>query len=309
MSKTTHTNLLVSVFIQSYNYEKYITEAIESVLNQSYKNFELIIIDDASDDQSPAIIENFGQKYPAKIKFINRTENWGLVRTYNEVIDYINGDLFVIMSSDDVLPPRALEQRVQYFLDHPDVDILGTDFEVMDHRGKVFEGDNKLAITPQFKRYFRIDFQDLYTPLLRGNFLQEGALTIRLQRVKKEEILDDEKCPNLSDWEGWLRLAKHYRWGYLAKSTFVYRWHGENLSAPGNPINTDELLIPQKIYILSKQLLEDQTPGRRWSICLSLFFYLVRLNLNTYLMRPVIRLYERFFQGKLSGVAPGSDTS
>ena len=248
MPESAHTNPLVSVFIQSYNYEKYVAEAIESVLKQSYKNFELIIIDDASQDQSPAIIEGFGKKYPDKIKFVNRTENWGLVRTYNEAVDCVNGDIFVAISSDDALPPGALEQRVQYFVAHPEVDILVTDFDVMDHRGQIVRGDDKLAIVPHFKRYYRVDFRDVYTPLLRGNFLQDGAMSVCLKRIRKEELRYDERCPNLSDYDLWLRLSKSYRWGYLAKPTFIYRWHGENLSAPGNPINTAALLAPQQIY-------------------------------------------------------------
>jgi len=297
----------VSVLIQSYNYEKYIAEAIESVLKQSYQNFELTIIDDASQDQSPAIIEALGRKHSDRIKFVNRTENWGLVRTYNEAIDYVNGDIFVAISSDDLLLPRALEQRVQYFVDHPDVDILGTDFEVMDHRGQIFRGHDKLAIVPQFKRYYRVDFRDLYTPLLRGNFLQDGTMSICLKRIRKEEIFYDEKCPNLSDYDLWLRLSKNYRWGYLAEPTLIYRWHGENLSAPGNPMNTAELLAPQKIYILSKQLVENQTPSRRRSILLSMVCCCVRLGLNEYLLRPVIRLYQRLFRRQHAAAGPPRD--
>lgn len=292
---------LVSVFIQSYNYERYIAEAIESVLSQSFQNFELIIVDDASQDQSPAIIEAFGKRYPGKIKFVNRTENWGLVRTYNEAIDYVNGDIFVAMSSDDILPSGALEQRVQYFTAHPEVDILGTEFEVMDHRGQIFRGDDKLAIVPQFKRYFRTDFRDVYTSLLRGNFLQDGAITIRMKRIRKEQVFYDEKCPNLSDYDLWLRLSKNYRWGYLAEPTFIYRWHGDNLSAPARALNTLELLAPEKIYVLSKQLIENQTPNRRRFIRLSIFVCCVRLSFKEDLLCPVVRLYKRLFQRKRAG--------
>lgn len=281
---------LVSVFLQSYNYESYIARAIESVLNQTYQNFELIIIDDGSQDQSPAIIEEFGQKYPNKIKFINRKENWGIVKTYNQGVSYVNGDIFVTMSSDDLLPPRALEQRVKYFIDHPDVDILATDFDVINHEGKIFRGNEKLAIVPQFRRYFKVNFQDPYTPLLRANFLQEGALTICLKRIPKEEIFYDEACPNLSDYDLWLRLLGAYKVEYLAESTFIYRWHGKNLSAPGNSINTAKLLQPQKIYALSKQLLKAQTPRRRRLIQLSLLGCYVRLAFNEDLLRPVRHL-------------------
>lgn len=282
----------VSVFIQSYNYGRYISDAIESVLVQTYQNFELIVIDDASQDQSPAIIEEFGHKYPDKIKFVNRTVNWGLVRTYNEGVSYINGDIFVAMSSDDLLPPQALEKRVQYFVDHPKVDILATDFNVMDHEGKISSGDQKLTIVPQFKRYFQINFKDVYTPLLRANFLQEGAMTISLRRIPKEEIFYDEACPNLSDYDLWLRLLSGYRLEYLAESTFIYRWHGENLSAPRNRINTAKLLEPQKIYVLSKQLLKSQTPKRRRIIQLSVLGCLIRL----VIFEELVQLLRRLFQ-------------
>ena len=103
---------LVTVLIQSYNYEQYVEAAINSVLEQSYRRFELVIIDDGSTDRSPDIIQGIGDQHPSRITYINRRENKGIVSTYNEAIPYVNGDVFVAISSDDLLPRDALLKRV-----------------------------------------------------------------------------------------------------------------------------------------------------------------------------------------------------
>ena len=171
MFGNTNSSPLVSVFLQSYNYDQFLRESLESILGQSYQNFELIVIDDGSTDDSPGIIEEYSYRYPEKMTILNRRENWGVSRTFNQAFDFVSGDLFVGFSCDDVMPPKALEGRVGYFQAHPDIDILVTNFDVIDAEGLIHTDNTKLEVCPQFRRFFQVDFKDLYTELLRGNFL------------------------------------------------------------------------------------------------------------------------------------------
>ena len=263
MSKQFTTNPLVSVVLLSYNYDQFLRESLESIFGQSYQNFELIVIDDGSTDRSPEIIEEYARQYPEKMTILNRQENWGVSSTYNQALRYVSGNIFVGFSSDDVMPPDALEKRARYFREHPDVDMLATDFDVIDAEGAIHTGDAKLDVCPQFRRYFQVDFDNLYSELLQGNFLPDPTITVSLKRIQKHELRYDENCPLLSDWDLWLRMARHYRWAYLPESTVHYRWHGENLSWPQGSPKNEAALNAQRIYILAKALTKNQTPDHR----------------------------------------------
>ncbi len=108
---------LISVISPTYNHERFIGQCIESVLSQTYSNLELIIIDDASDDQTPNIINNFVRK-DKRIKFIKHEENWGIYRlayTYNQALESAQGELIGILEGDDFWPPDKLENQYTDF--------------------------------------------------------------------------------------------------------------------------------------------------------------------------------------------------
>lgn len=249
---------LVSVIVPSYNHDQFIEATINSVLNQTYPKIELLIIDDGSTDNTPMIIEKLAEWYPENITSINQGSNKGVPIRWNELLAHVNGEFLLPFASDDLLPPTAVEKRVKYLQEHSDVDVLVTDFDVISAEGKILKGNQKLNLVPQFERFYQIDLNNLYSELLFGNFIPGGAVFIRLERVSKNEVYQDPNCPNLSDYELWLRLAFRYKWAYLSESTWIYRWHGNNFSSPTNPKNSTLTVISQTIYILSKQLLLPQ---------------------------------------------------
>lgn len=108
---------LVSVIISNYNYEKYITEAIESVLTQTYQNLELIIVDDGSKDNSKSIIQNYIEQYPSKIKGIFK-ENGGQGSAFNEGLNLAKGDIVAFLDADDYWYENKLEIVVKYHEEH-----------------------------------------------------------------------------------------------------------------------------------------------------------------------------------------------
>jgi alpha-1,3-rhamnosyltransferase len=109
---------LVSVIVPSYNHEQYITQCIESVINQTYKNFELTVIDDGSKDSSPDILRKLQQKYGFNLVF---QENIGLALTLNKGIkEYAKGKYYSSCSSDDYWAPDKLEKQVNFLEKHPE---------------------------------------------------------------------------------------------------------------------------------------------------------------------------------------------
>ena len=99
---------LISVIITNYNYGKYISAAIDSVLNQSYKNIELIVIDDGSTDDSVEIIESYKNKYP-EIVIVYR-KNKGVVYTRNEALSLVKGEFFIFVDADDTIPKKFISE-------------------------------------------------------------------------------------------------------------------------------------------------------------------------------------------------------
>ncbi len=125
-------NNLVTVLMPAYNPGKYLPEAIESILAQTYSNFEFLIINDGSTDNTLNIINSY--KDP-RIRVISR-ENKGLIDTLNEGIDAAAGELIARMDADDICFPERLEKQVQFFLKHPDHVLVGAEANVVDKDGK-----------------------------------------------------------------------------------------------------------------------------------------------------------------------------
>lgn len=244
---------LVSVIVPAYNHEAYIEEAITSVLNQTYQNIEIIVIDDKSNDATPQIIRSLAEKNPDKIKFIAHEENTHVPRAFNDGIALARGSFIAPHASDDIIPLTGIFDRVEYMLEHPDIDVLVTDFDVKGPDGQVYSGMNKYNVAPQFQRLCDFDPQRVYDQLILGNFLPGGATLIRLGRITREDLIQDPYVPSLSDYDMWMSLAKQFRWAYLDRSTWIYRWHGRNLSQP--TIRNIKKALEERIYILAKNII------------------------------------------------------
>ena len=122
---------LVSVVMPAYNAEKYISEAIESILNQTFRDFEFIIIDDGSKDKTWEIIQDYA-KNDNRVIPVKNEENLKICKTLNKGILMSRGEYIVRMDSDDWSYPERIEKQVSYMTSHPDVVISGGNIEVCD---------------------------------------------------------------------------------------------------------------------------------------------------------------------------------
>lgn len=134
MSRKVNTNPLVTIGIPCYNVEKFIESSLKSVLRQTYKNYELIITDDGSTDQTLNIIRGFDNP---KIKIIYDGENKGISYRLNQQIDLARGDIFVRMDGDDLMFPERVEKQVEYLMEHPNVDVVGSGAIIIDDDNKI----------------------------------------------------------------------------------------------------------------------------------------------------------------------------
>jgi len=186
----------VSIVIPSYNTGKYVQESIESALNQTYQNIEVIVVDDGSTDNSLEIIK----KYSERIKIIIK-KNGGTASALNVGIKEMSGDWFKFLSADDVLYPNAIEDLISETKKFPNSKkiIYYSDFDWIDSNGKItgtyiYRNRNNLS---QF---------DQNVTLLRGFYGNVNSSLIHKESFDKYGLWD-EKIKFASDYELWLRLC------------------------------------------------------------------------------------------------------
>jgi glycosyltransferase involved in cell wall biosynthesis len=209
----------VSVTIPSYNHGEFIGAAIESIINQTFDDWELIIADDASTDNTIEIVKSYQAQYPNRIKLFASDFNQG--PSINSSIAHKNarGEFIALLCSDDVMHPERLEKQVRYLSEHQDVAAVFTDVFFLDKQGNVSNQES----------LFSKPITDLPAQLLEGNFINASSITLR--RVVMENagrvnpVLD-----YVQDYDYWLRMLDEHKFVRLNEKLTGYRVHGNNLS-------------------------------------------------------------------------------
>lgn len=116
----------VSVIMGIYNCENTLREAIDSILNQTYKNWEIIMCDDGSSDNSFDIAKKYEEKYPDKIKVIKNSKNMQLAATLNHCLKYATGEYIARMDADDISLPTRFQEQVDFLVKYPHYDLVGS---------------------------------------------------------------------------------------------------------------------------------------------------------------------------------------
>ena len=225
---------LVSVYITNYNYEKYLTQAIESVLFQTYKNIELIIIDDGSQDRSKLIIESYAD-YP-NIKIIFQ-KNKGLNVTNNIAMKVANGKYIMRLDADDYLVDTAIEEMVSLLEADENLGLVFPDYYLVDV-------DN--TKTAEIQRF------DFDTEVSLFDLPAHGACTmIRLDFLKRLGGYDESyTCQD--GYELWIKFVTKYRVTNISKPLFYYRQHGENLTSNEDKILNTRIKIKKDFLYKNK---------------------------------------------------------
>lgn len=224
---------LISVIMPVYNAEKYLREAIDSILFQTYTNFELLLINDGSTDRSKDIILSYNDK---RIRYIENETNLKLIATLNKGIDLATGEYIARMDADDISSTKRLETQMNYMLKHPNVDLCSTWGYMITEKGDIL-GKNKSIDTPQL-----INCSLFFTcPILHAAILCKADV---LKNNKYKVFLHAE------DLEMWINLRdKHYTMVTIPKYLYLYRWYGNNVC------NTNaDFQLSQKKKLLQIQL-------------------------------------------------------
>ena len=146
---------LVTVLMAVYNGEKYLREAIESILDQTYTNFEFLIINDGSSDRTEEIILSYNDK---RIRYIKNEQNLKLIASLNKGLDLAKGEFIARMDADDISLPERLEKQINFLEKHPEIGLLGSWVRTLgltNNRNIIFkQGHNTIRIQLLFNNFF-----------------------------------------------------------------------------------------------------------------------------------------------------------
>jgi glycosyltransferase involved in cell wall biosynthesis len=214
-------NPLVSIVIPLYNGEQYLTEAIISILNQTYKNIEVIVVNDGSKDRSKEMIEEIART-DSRVIVINQ-ENTGIVGALNNGIATAKGPLIARMDADDISFLTRIEKQVDAFLDNPEAVLVCSGFEVIDEDSQYMYREILPTRSSEIKR-----------TLLLYNSIAHGSVMFKKSAFDAVGGYSD-KCGPTEDYELWGRLTTQGE--FIALEGALYRWrrNTQGITLTNNP--------------------------------------------------------------------------
>lgn len=208
----TFNNSFISVIMPVYNCELYIKESIDSILNQTYTNFEFLIIDDASTDETISIIKSYDD---TRIQLIVKPINTGLTNSLNYGLKLAKGKYIARMDGDDICMPERFEKQVAFLEANAGIVLCGTCYKVI--------GSNLVKRLPEH-------CEDIKLGLLRGNCIVHSSVMMRKQILDEFSIVYDVSKEPAEDFDLWVRFLLFGKLYNLQEALLNYRVHNTQVS-------------------------------------------------------------------------------
>jgi glycosyltransferase involved in cell wall biosynthesis len=227
-------NPLVSIGMPLYNGEKYLKEAIDSVLNQTYTNIELVIVNDGSSDNSVAIVEGYNDP---RVRLFHNDRNRGVSHTRNKVIEYAQGDYLAWMDCDDISLPEKIALQVKLMEKNKNIGVCGTSY-------LLFFGD---------KVYYE-DLAKSHHEEIRANFVFKPATIfmptamIRMTILREDPIRFNENLAMAEDYDFFQRFCEKYEASNVSTTLFRYRDNPNSLTHSFENKKQERFQLKKSIY-------------------------------------------------------------
>lgn len=238
---------LVSVVIPCYNHENFVQDCIQSVIDQTYQNIELIVIDDGSKDSSVMKIQEMVAKCKnrfIRFEFRNR-QNKGLSPTLNEALEWCEGEYYSAIASDDMMLPEKIIIQINYMIKNKKCNALFGGYKLIDNFNFV--------ISDQKKENKIYSFNEI---LLHKHDLPAPTQLMRMDSLKSIGGYNSEVI--IEDWYMWLKLSKIGEIHYISEYLSLYRYHLNNLSKKTEIMNIGRNQVldeykSEKLYVTAKR--------------------------------------------------------
>jgi glycosyltransferase involved in cell wall biosynthesis len=241
--------MTVSVCIPTYNSAKYLRECIESVLTQTYQDFELIVSDNASTDATCDIVRSFSD---ARIRLHRLGRNMGMAFNFNKAADLARAKYVKLLCYDDVLAPKCLEMQVGMLERHPEVVMVASGFRYIDgSRRKIRD-----VMWFHCETVLR-DVEVIAETLIYGNILGPPSAVLMRQSSRVKGGAFSEDLPQLLDVDMWLRLAALGPVGYLPEPLCGFRLHPHTTTSDQRKLG----VVRQDILRITEIMLRSVVPS------------------------------------------------
>ena len=256
---------LISIITPSFNSAKYIETTIQSVINQSYKNFEYIIIDGGSNDGTFEIIE----KYKDKLSYWVSEPDNGMYQAINKGLAKAKGSIIAYLNSDDIYYQDTLKKVVNFFNENEKISLVYGRLDFID------KNDNWLY-TLNYPKFF-------INPFMRANFSAIGqpASFWRGNMSRKNKFFDED-LKLASDFDFFIRIGKSYKVSYLPEILAAFRVHNQQLTKRQSKTAHDEINIIHKRYIC------DEPNVKIYLICFFYKLFFKAINIRAYIKKMKI---------------------
>lgn len=225
----------VSILAPAYNHEKYVTEAIESALNQTFHDFELIIFDDCSPDSTVEKIKLFNDP---RIKLYTNKQNKGIAANINNCYKHATGEYITFLATDDVYMPDKLEKQVNFLNKNPDIALVSSHVKLIDDDSN--DIDNNHFCYQYFKQPNKTRFQWLNDFFYIGNCLSNPAYMFRRSAYEDIGPYFEERQKQINDYDVNIRFCMKYDIHIIQEELIKYRLRAnEGNASSNNQVNTN----------------------------------------------------------------------
>ena len=224
---------LISIITPVYNAEQYIEQTIQTILNQTYQNWELLLVDDCSTDQSATIIQRYQIEEPNRIQYHRMETNSGAAKSRNRGIEEAKGKYITFIDADDLWEPTKLARQIE-FMKKGKYDFSCTSYEFADSQGK---GNGKIAHVPASLTY---------QEALKNTIIFTSTVMFHMDKLQKEDIqMPDVKSEDTATW--WKILKKGYTVHGIDEVLVYYR-------RPANSLSSNKLEAIKRIWFLYRKV-------------------------------------------------------
>jgi glycosyltransferase involved in cell wall biosynthesis len=255
---------LVSLCVPTYNSGKYLAESLDSLLAQDYANREIIVSDNASSDETVAILRDYAAR--GAIRLNVQSTNVGAGANFNRLIELAQGELVAIYHSDDLYAPEIVSAAVAEFVAKPDVGLVGTMARVINDAGEQIASYHLPRCLQRLGRAdFSFDEAMLGTCGLRGcqGFLVTPSVMVRRSLYEELGLFDQPRFKAACDYEMWLRIATRSRVAVIDRPLMSYRIHQSQGSQHEVRTNIE---LPDLLLVLDHYLPQVTDPGVRRAV-------------------------------------------
>lgn len=215
----------VTICMPSRNHARFLPQTLESALAQTVQDFEIILVDDGSTDETPAILREITTRHPDRITALAHPDhaNRGISASTNLALAHATGEFIVILDSDDLWLPDTLARRLRFMQAHPQLALMATHYDLINEHNKIIRRKAAPDIAADCSNPFLLTHR-----LILGCDIGNPTVMLRRNFLSQMPAFDETLIHG--DWELWVRIASRFPVGFLPEVTALHRRHQGNIT-------------------------------------------------------------------------------